>query len=180
MQYQLYNVANPLGDVRFDAVFSLMDRSFPSNEHRVRDRQRALLGEPAYAVLTGEREGKILAFMGVWEFDEFRFIEHFAVDPALRGQGIGGEMLRAYLSRDTRRVVLEVELPNTDFAVRRIGFYQRMGLTLSDFPYTQPPLNPGDEWLPLLLMSSGGALTDAEAAAVRDTLYRVVYRWTAG
>lgn len=128
----------------------------------------------------GEREGKILAFMGVWEFDEFRFIEHFAVDPALRGQGIGGEMLRAYLSRDTRRVVLEVELPNTDFAVRRIGFYQRMGLTLSDFPYTQPPLNPGDEWLPLLLMSSGGALTDAEAAAVRDTLYRVVYRWTAG
>lgn len=180
MQYQLYNVANPLGDVRFDAVFSLMDRSFPSNEHRVRDRQRALLGEPAYAVLTGEREGKILAFMGVWEFDEFRFIEHFAVDPALRGAGNRG--------RDAARLSLpgyaacgaRSRAANTDFAVRRIGFYQRMGLTLSDFPYTQPPLNPGDEWLPLLLMSSGGALTDAEAAAVRDTLYRVVYRWTAG
>lgn len=180
MQYQIYNAANPIGDARFDEFFALLDASFPADEHRTYAAQKALLGEPAYAIMTGEVDGAVRALFAVWEFAGFRFVEHFAVDPALRGKGIGAAMFGGYLRRDSRRVVLEVELPETEIAARRIGFYERCGLALSHFPYAQPPLNPGDGLLPLMLMSSGGPLTDDEAAAVRDTLYRAVYHWPVG
>lgn len=179
MQYQFYHAKNPIDDRHFDAFYALLSVSLPPDEHRVYDAQKALLDEPAYAILTAEERGEVRAIMAVWEFDAFRYIEHFAVDPVLRGQGIGAAMLGEYLSRDGRRVVLEVEPPQTETAVRRIGFYTRCGLALSSYPYAQPPLNPGDGMLPLMLMSSGGALTDAEAAAVRETLYREVYHWPA-
>jgi len=177
LQYQLYTASTPIGDARFDAFFALLASSLPPDEHRSHAAQKALLDEPAYAILTGEEAGVIRAIMAVWEFACFRYIEHFAVDPALRGQGIGAAMLREYLCRDARRIVLEVEPPENEIAIRRIGFYERCGLSLSRFSYAQPPLNPGDGMLPLMLMSSGGVLSDDEAAAVRDTLYREVYHW---
>ena len=180
LQYQLYNAANPIGDARFDDFFALLDASLPHDEHRSYAAQKVLLDEPAYAILTGEEGGVIRAVLAVWEFAEIRYIEHFAVDAAMRGRGIGAAMLGDYLRRDGRRVVLEVEPPETEMAVRRIGFYTRCGLSLSEFPYAQPPLNPGDGMLPLMLMASGGALTDGEAAAVRDLLYREVYHWPIG
>ncbi len=180
LTYHFYNAAQPIDGARFDAFFALLDVSLPPDEHRSYDAQKALLAEPAYAIMTAEEEGAVRAIMAVWEFCGWRYVEHFAVDPALRGRGVGAAMLGEYLGRDERRVVLEVELPETEIARRRIGFYTRCGLEISDFAYAQPPLNPGDGMLPLRLMASGGALTDGEAAAVRALLYREVYHWPVG
>lgn len=180
LTYHFYPHAQPIDGARFDAFFALLAASLPADEHRDYNAQKALLDEPAYAILTAEEDGVVCAIMAVWEFAEFRFIEHFAVDPAMRGQGVGAAMLGEYLLRDERRVVLEVELPETDIARRRIGFYTRCGLAISDFAYAQPPLNRGDGMLPLRLMASGGALRDDEAVAVRDLLYRAVYHWPVG
>lgn len=175
MQYRFFDAAAPIDDVRFDAFYALLDASLPRNEHRSYSAQKALLHEHAYGIFTAEDEGALRAIMAVWHFRDFRYIEHFVVNPALRGQGIGAAMLARYIAMDVRRVVLEVEPPEQEMAVRRIGFYERCGLSLSHFAYAQPPLNPGDGMLPLMLMSSGGVLTDTESAEVRDTLYRAVY-----
>ncbi len=178
--YTYYTAEHPMDDARFDAFFGLLSAALPPDEHRSYTAQKALFAEPAYAILTREAEGKMIAAMAVWQFSDFRYIEHFAVDAARRGQGIGAAMLGEYLRQDARRAVLEVEPPETPMAVRRIGFYTRCGLSLSHFSYEQPPLNPGDGMLPLMLMSSGGVMTDEEAAAVRDTLYREVYHFSLG
>lgn len=175
MTISFYTRENPIDADGFDGFFSLLDASLPRDEHRSYAAQKALLDEQTYALLIGRLEGRVVAAMAVWEFVDLRYIEHFAVSSELRGQGIGGDMLRDYLARDTRRVVLEVEPPQTELARRRIGFYRRCGFSLSEFPYEQPPLNPGDSMLPLMLMSSGGQLSDAEAAGVKKTLYREVY-----
>ncbi len=177
LQYRMYTGDAPMGVPQFDAFFSLLSQSLPPNEHRSYGAQRALFERSVYGVLTGEREGKLCALMALWSFPDFRYLEHFAVDPALRGQGIGGEMLMWYMGEDTRPLILEVEPPETDIACRRIGFYTRCGMYLSDFPYAQPPLNEGDGMLPLMLMSSNGVLTYERAARVRDELYREVYRY---
>ncbi len=178
--YHYYSALCPIGDAGFDRFFSLLSDALPPDEHRSYAAQKALLREPSYAIVTAEEEGEIAAIMAVWSFDGFRYLEHFAVDASRRGQGIGAAMLAEYIGADTRRLVLEVEPPDTPVAVRRIGFYTRCGLTLCRFPYEQPPLNPGDGMLPLMLMSSGGLLSDGEAAAVRDTLYREVYHFPLG
>lgn len=176
LQLQMYTAQTPMPDEQFDAFFDLLSTSLPANEHRSYAAQKAMFDRSAYGVLIGTQDGTLCALMAVWSFPEFRYLEHFAVDPTLRGQGIGGEMLGRYIAEDPRPLVLEVEPPETDIARRRIGFYTRCGLYLSDFPYAQPPLNEGDGLLPLMLMRSGKMWSDAEAEQVRDTLYREVYR----
>ena len=177
LQYHMYTGDAPMDANRFEAFFSLLSRSLPPNEHRSFAAQRSLFGRSEYGVLAGECEGKLCALMALWSFPEFRYLEHFAVDPALRGQGLGGEMLTQYIGENDLPLILEVEPPETEIARRRIGFYTRCGMYLSDFPYAQPPLNEGDGMLPLMLMSSGGILTHEAAAQVRNVLYREVYRY---
>ena len=108
----------------FDAVFRLLSQSFPAGERRDAAGQRALLSDSAYHIdILRAPSGGVQAMMAWWDFDDFVFFEHFAVDPACRSGGIGGQMLDALLARYDKPACLEAELPETELAARRIGFY---------------------------------------------------------
>ena len=77
----------------FDAVFRLLSQSFPAGERRDAAGQRALLSDSAYHIdILRAPSGGVQALMAWWDFDDFVFFEHFAVDPACRNGGIGGQM----------------------------------------------------------------------------------------
>ena len=116
----------------FDAVFRLLSQSFPAGERRDAAGQRALLSDSAYHIdILRAPSGGVQALMAWWDFDDFVFFEHFAVDPACRNGGIGGQMLDALLARYDKPACLEAELPETELAARRIGFYERHGFTVN-------------------------------------------------
>ena len=69
-----------------------------------------------------------------------------------------------------------MEPPETEPAVRRIGFYRRCGFFLNEYPYLQPPLAPGRSTLPLLVMTTGGPVSRPQFEQIRDVLYARVYR----
>lgn len=86
-----------------------------------------------------------------------------AVRPGLRGTGTGGALLDAAidLARDAGAHLLlaEVEDPRKHPASadhgnpwRRLGFYARNDLALLDLPYFLPPMAPGQERVPDMLM----------------------------
>ena len=75
----------------FDMVFGLMETSFPTSEHRTYSEQKALLDIPYYDIYIDKDENNLKMFIAVWEFETFRFIEHFAVNPDLRNGGIGSK-----------------------------------------------------------------------------------------
>ena len=75
-----------------------------------------------------------------------------------------------------QRFCLEVEPPETETAKRRIAFYERNGFTLNHFPYMQPPLGEDRDPLPLMIMTTGGAIEKDEFEHIRKTLYKKVYR----
>lgn len=163
---------------QFDEVFRLMEISFPAAERRPYEGQKALLEDPLYRIyiLQEDPQQAIEAFIAAWKCGGFVFIEHFAVDPALRGQGIGGAFLRKFI-RDRRKMVcLEVELPDTEMARRRIGFYERNGLYLNHQPYVQPAIAPGQPPVPLLLMTSHHTVAGDDFEAIRRRLLETVYR----
>lgn len=68
----------------FNSVYELMEQSFPLDEYRTYEEQKALLEDSRYGIYllpdTGKRNVK--AFIALWTFDGFAFIEHFAVNPA--------------------------------------------------------------------------------------------------
>ena len=131
----------------FDAVFRLLARSFPAGERRDKAGQRALLADSAYQIdILRAPSGGVQALMASWDFGGFVFFEHFAVDPACRNGGIGGQMLDALLARFDKPACLEAELPETELAARRIGFYERHGFTVNaDYPYFQPALHANNK-----------------------------------
>ena len=95
----------------FEEVYRIMEQSFPADERRKKEGQQKLLDEEKYELLGVRNEGGLLAFLAVWEFAEFVFIEHFAVSEKARNSGIGGKMLEELARQKAGKVVLEVELP---------------------------------------------------------------------
>ncbi len=163
----------------FDAVFDLMERSFPKEEYRPYAGQEALLSDPAYAIYTAKEGGSILGFAVVWELEDILFLEHLAVAPEHRNSGIGSQLLE-YIRGSAKRVCLEVEPPETELTRRRVGFYERNGFFFNDYPYEQPFLGQGTGPIPLRIMTTGGTITPATFARIRELLYSRVYGKKAG
>lgn len=165
----------------FDDVFHLMQLSFPEDEFRTREGQHALLSDPAY-ILYGVRapEGQLAAIAAVWALESVLFIEHLAVDPMMRSGGLGGRMLDELLAGTEKTVFLEVEPPNDMWSRRRIGFYERHGLFLNDYPYLQLPLREDQVPKPLLVMSSGAPLDSENFERMRTEIYARVYHAAQG
>jgi ribosomal protein S18 acetylase RimI-like enzyme len=157
----------------FDTVYAIMERSFPLEEYRSYEDQKALLKKPAYRIYAAKENGKILGFAAVWQLEDWLFLEHLAVDPQCRNQGIGAKLLRHFAQS---RCCLEVELPETALCRRRIGFYERNGFFLNDYPYLQPSLGEGRSPVPLYIMTSGSAVSAEEFDRVKRLLYSRVYR----
>ncbi len=162
---------------RFDAFFSILEQSFPLDEYRTREEQRALFDLAEYTALAAvDENGRINGVFGVWDLEDVRFVEHFAVSPTLRGGGLGTHMFHELLKTSPAPVVLEVEPPNDPVAVRRIGFYERCGMVLNRYFYMQPAITAGRHAIPLYLMTQNAPVDETEFFRLRDLLYRRVYR----
>mgnify|MGYP002543914152 CR=1 FL=1 len=148
-----------------------------ADERRKKEGQQKLLDEEKYELLGVRNEGGLLAFLAVWEFAEFVFIEHFAVSEKARNSGIGGKMLEELARQKAGKVVLEVELPEDSLKKRRIGFYERHGFTFNEYPYIQPPMGEDRHEIPLRIMSAPEPLSEDEFQSVRTELYKSVYHY---
>lgn len=161
----------------FDRVYSLMEKSFPTDERRPYEKQKALLDDPLYCIYGVKSDsGDITAFITVWQFESFAYVEHFAVAPDCRGSGIGSAVLRELVSGLSCLVCLEVELPETDMAKRRIAFYERNGFVTNNYPYIQPPYSEEQSPLPLIIMTSGRTVSEEEFKEMKGMLYKNVYK----
>ena len=116
----------------FGDVVGLYEAAFPADERReVAEFSRLADTEKKFHinVFVGDND-EFIGFLTSWEWDDFRYGEHFAISPEMRCGGIGGNALRWFLASDSRPLVIEVEPPTDEMACRRIGFYERNGLRL--------------------------------------------------
>lgn len=163
-------------DPILDQVEQTYNEAFPEAERRDFALVRQLIAsEPAFQLQVFDRVGIYVGFLTHWQFEGFRYVEHFAIDPSARNGGIGGAALRHFLASQEDAVVLEVELPKDDLTRRRVGFYERQGFRLDTHIYIQPPYRPGGSSLELRLMCYGGMDLTQRYVEVRDALYQKVY-----
>lgn len=140
-------------DPRFGEAFALYEISFPVYERRTRAAQAARLSHPEYhfdLLVEGEQFLGILLF---WEAEGFRYVEHFATCPQLRGQGVGARAL-AQLNSEGIPVVLEIDPPRDGVSIRRQHFYERCGLFSNPYRHVHPPYRAGCQGHPLVVMTS--------------------------
>ena len=161
----------------FEKVFAIMLEAFPIDERRTFDEQKALLSNPIFEIFVckDDENGEIKGFISTYRFDDFCFVEHFAVDGKYRNMGLGHEILQELKMR-CGRILLEVEPPTTEQAKRRIVFYERNGFYLNDYAYTQPPISANTKPIPLMIMTTDVVLSEYEFYAAKSTLYKHVYK----
>jgi ribosomal protein S18 acetylase RimI-like enzyme len=154
----------------------LLTESFPQNEYRDLSDFRQYTDSNAlfHNNLIFEKD-KRLGFITYWDFPRFAYIEHFAIDKQIQGKGYGAFSLYLLKKVITKPLVLEVELPINNLAVRRIKFYKRQGFKLWNNYYEQPPYRPTDNPYPMLLMVYGDLQSTTDFQEVRSTIYREVY-----
>lgn len=146
--------------------------SFPIEEQRPLESIIYLIEkEKRYRATAILHEGKCVGLLTSWCFDTFIYIEHFAIAPELRSSGYGSMALRHFVESQSLPVILEVEPPTDDIAIRRTGFYERNGFALYGYDYFQPPYTPGLQGVPLRLMG-----TVPEDAARPDRIARTLHR----
>ena len=161
-----------INETNFPEIYRIMQASFSDDEYRPYDEQLALFEEPEYRIYYMPA-----GFLAVWEFESFIYIEHFAVDPALRNSGTGSAMLQELVKQYQKPICLEVELPEDELTRRRIGFYERNGFVFNEYPYIQPPISKGKSPVPLRIMTYGEAITRETFEAMKNVLYRSVYKY---
>ena len=161
-----------INETNFPEIYRIMQASFSGDEYRPYDEQLALFEEPEYRIYYMPA-----GFLAVWEFESFIYIEHFAVDPALRNSGTGSAMLQELVKQYQKPICLEVELPEDELTRRRIGFYERNGFVFNEYPYIQPPISKGKSPVPLRIMTYGEAITRETFEAMKNVLYRSVYKY---
>lgn len=161
----------------FTSFFSLMENSFPAAERRSKeDALRLFTCVKCYNVIGYKDEKGVAAFLAYWHFEECYFVDHLAVDPRLRGNGIGSDLMKYFLEQINGTVVLEVEPPEDDITRKRIRFYERLGFHLNHFPYLQPSMQEGQPPVPLLIMSYPDPVSENGFKNMRDRIFHNCYK----
>ena len=86
--------------------------SFPPDERRdFSDVIRLLEENDDFFIVLLSDENKAVGFISYWEWNDFSYVEHFAVDSSCRGSGYGATAMTELLKRINNPAVLEVEKP---------------------------------------------------------------------
>ena len=159
----------------FARAWALYEEAFPLEERRLIISQITIMNHPNYHFELILQDDCFLGILLWWGFDDLRYIEHFATLPAHREKGYGKEILESFIQRDSRLIVLEVELPDEEIEQRRIQFYERIGFHLTDHYYQQPVYHEGDQPLQLLMMSYPICISAEELAHFIKDYHPIIY-----
>lgn len=140
---------------RIASVRQIYAQSFPREEQRsYGDYVRFCEEQPAFHVdLLDEGGGRPVGFIFWWEEADFSYIEHFAVDKAVRGRGMGTRMIGDFVAMHPR-TILEIDPPADEVSRRREAFYRRAGFLNCGYRFVHPGYVEGVDPFPLDLMAT--------------------------
>lgn len=141
---------------------SLYNATFPHNQRRLYEDEKHLDNFikmkggkfHAFSAVDGDL---YLGFLSYWTFEGYTYIEHFALDPEVRGKNLGRLMLNHLFKEVSPNVLVEVEKDDTPEAKGRIEFYEKNDFRIrEEINYTQPSYGgKGQTSVPMLLMTHG-------------------------
>ncbi|MCD7971708.1 MAG: GNAT family N-acetyltransferase [Candidatus Azobacteroides sp.] len=164
--------------VLLKSIRSIYEQAFPPDERReFCEVLRIAEQEQAFHVDIYTQNGETIGFITHWNFEDFIYVEHFAVDEKTRGKGYGKVILENLLTQSSLPLILEVEPPEDEICKRRIRFYENIGFVLFSAPYLQPPYSPGKNPVSLLLMSFGLINMEVSFNKIVRILHQKVYNY---
>ncbi len=156
-------------------IKKIYESSFPSDERRDFKLVVKLLSDDRFELKGIFVDKDLVGFITTWDFNDFMYVEHFAVAEELRGNGLGSYVLQNIINNSELRIVLEVDLPSDSISFKRIKFYQNFGFVLSHEEYIQPPYDADKSAVPMFVMSKPEIDNFNDFQYIVSTLHTHVY-----
>lgn len=129
------NRINCTDDPMFEYVWKIYNYSFPACERRTIEHQKQAFNSPFYSLVYFKDKGEVVGFVGYWEFDEYLYIEHIAINKSCRGGGYGSKILREIQAATDKIIILEIDEVVDEVSERRLRFYERAGFTRNHYKH---------------------------------------------
>lgn len=137
---------------RWNMVWKLYEDSFPLAERRKEVDHIKAYEDDRFYPLSAWEGNELIGLMFFWEWDSYRYLEHLAVSPTLRGHGYGSQLLR-HLRDSEHTIILEIDPLSDDLSVRRLQFYECAGYTLTPYRFVHLPYRLDGKDQELLILS---------------------------
>ena len=141
-----------ISEEAFEKVYNKMAVAFPYEERRSPSAQKRCMGDERFHFLEIIDDEKPVGFIALWEFSDYIYIEHIAIDPDKRSGGYGSKTLEKVKELFKKKIILEAEEPVTEQQKKRIRFYDKAGFKVNTYEYEQPSYHGGDG-VPLMILS---------------------------
>jgi ribosomal-protein-alanine N-acetyltransferase len=111
-----------------DAIAALEDAVFPipwSPESILHD----IEGNPVASVLVAEADGKFAGYADIWCIAGEAQLNNIAVDPGMRGRGVGLKLMNELISRTVKSGMTELSLEVRPSNTAALSLYKKLGFT---------------------------------------------------
>lgn len=163
----------------YKQILEIYKPSFPLYEQRNEEQQRKAFEDNRYHLLAKLAENdnfKPASFISYWDFDSYVYIEHFAVNPIMRGQNIGSSSLKLFADLIKKPVLLEIDPLVDDISKSRFHFYEKLGYQLNTYKHFHPAYNPEFKPHELLVLSYPEKIDQKQYDQFRHDLEYVVMK----
>jgi|DewCreStandDraft_4_1066084.scaffolds.fasta_scaffold55214_2 GNAT superfamily N-acetyltransferase len=158
-------------------IKEIYEKSFPSDERRHFENLTHQLKNKLFYPNFILSDGNISGLFFYWDFKEFRYLEHFAVDEKLRGNGIGRKVMIDFIDKSQYSVLLEAEKPESELSIKRLRFYTGLGFDVVDYKYVQPPYEKGKNPVEMYLLSTPKINDTLRLSDFVGKIYQNVYNY---
>lgn len=146
----------------FAPLRELYSRAFPKFEQRTFEHQAKGLTADNYFLYAYQEDGAFIGFVAYWSFDDYIYIEHYAISDEVRGKGYGSRLLSDLLSKTEKTVILEIDPVVDEVSTKRLSFYRGLGFVENNYSHVHPPYRSEFEGHALKVLSHGRALAPEE------------------
>lgn len=140
--------------------WALYESAFPATERRGAAQHAAALQEESFHCLYLADDAGFVGLLSYWLWDALVYVEHLAITPGRRGQGLG----HAALELLPAPAILEIEPVVDESTLRRLAFYESCGFVRLPQPHVQLAYQAGLPSVPLWLLSRP-MMSEVEVAA---------------
>ncbi|MFA6702323.1 MAG: GNAT family N-acetyltransferase [Dysgonamonadaceae bacterium] len=137
---------------KWNEVWQLYEDSFPLAERRKLEDHIRACADPMFHPISAWEGSQLIGLLFYWEWNSYRYLEYLAVNPDLRKQGLGSQILR-HLKDTTHSIILEIDPLINELSVRRLQFYERAGFMLTPFRFMHLPYRMEGRSQELLMLS---------------------------
>lgn len=165
-----------MSDQWYESFREVYTGSFPIHEQRNEAQQTEAFDDRHYNLILKTDEDRVISFIGYWDFKSYVYIEHLAVNPELRGQNKGSELLEDFAKFALKPVILEIDPPTDQISKKRLNFYERLDYKTNPYIHFHPAYR--EELVPheLIVLSRNKELTKGEYYDFYDDLCNIVMK----